>query len=101
MLNLSIRNRLRQEQDRGHRPVRPMTGDRRLGLGVDHRQRPKVQKSLFAHVLKEDNTGINTLPRDTRDRLYRRGAWDVWDGISPELHRWFKRWMARGGIAFL
>lgn len=104
MLNLSIRNRLRQEQDRGHRPVRPMSGDRRLGLGVDHRHRPKVQKSLFGFIfarevaVKEDVGGISTLPRIHRDGLYRYG---IWDGLTPELKRWFDKWRRAGGIAIL
>jgi hypothetical protein len=62
--------------------------------------RDPEQATLFGRIFKEDVGGVSTLSQAQRDDLYRRGIF-VWDGVSPELRRWFDKWRRGGRIAFL
>lgn len=75
-------------------PQRTSANQRRLDIGLD--RRPKVKKSLFAHVLKETAGGVETLhsASERAQHLARHGA----HGTRPDaLTRWLKQWAVHHG----
>ena len=116
MIALTARTFLRQKQEARNRarplsrfvhqvqvsapPPAPTAAPTPIGPTPRPTPRDPEQASLFGRIFKEDVGGVSTLPQAQRDDLYRRGIF-VWDGISPELRRWFDKWRRGGGIAFL
>jgi hypothetical protein len=99
MLNLGGRNPFRHDRDRD-RAVRPMSAERRLGLGLDHRTR-RVQKSLFGFIFASELAAKEDIPlrvmhsQSERARYVNRyGAWV--EPLSPEFRRFFHRWFVLG-----
>jgi hypothetical protein len=97
MLNFGVRNLLRLKED-DQLPDRPMSAERRLGLGRDPRQRPRVRKSLFGFIFatKEESTGIEVMHSRSERAQYiaRYGAWV--EPLSPEFRRFFRQWFVIG-----
>lgn len=105
MLAFTARTWLRQKEEarkRSDRP-RPTSAERRLGLGVD--QRPKVRKKTFTFgdIFKEEISGVEVLHSQSERarRLARFGVWHDIDPTAPELRRWLRNWVRRGGLALL
>lgn len=95
MLNFGVRNLLRLEDD-GKQPVRPVSAERRLGYGVDHRSRRVQKKSLFGHIFKEDIPLRVLHSQSERTRYYNRfGCWV--EPTPPEFLDFFRRWFVLGG----
>ena len=101
MLSFDVRNLLRVKQDR-KRPAQPMSAERRLGLGRDQRQRPKVRKSLFGYIFAGELAAKEDIPlrvlhsgSERAQYLARYGAWV--EPLSPEFRNFFRRWFVLGG----
>lgn len=93
MLNIGFRSFKQKE-------AAPMSAERRLGLGLDHRTRRVQKRSLFAHVLitKENISGIPDPSPALGDDLNLYGALGV---TAAPLKSWLRRWLRRGGVALL
>lgn len=98
MLNFSVRNLLRAKKE--HRPDRPMSAERRIAFGVDHRTK-RVQKSLFGFLFAEEiakqDLPLDILPPNQRDDLFRYGVFGM-NRTTLEQRRWLQRWIQGGGL---
>jgi hypothetical protein len=80
-------------------PARPVCGERKLAFGVDHRVRRIQKRSLFGHVLKETVGGVESL-HSASPLLRHLARHSALGYTEPELKRWLKSWVRRGGVAF-